>query len=69
MPETFKAIVINHEGEKFSRDIKELDKNFLGNGDVLVKIITEQAGVVIMQRRIHRVHPGDSLIQVTQRLE
>ena len=38
-------------------------------GDVLVKIITEQAGVVIMQRRIHRVHPGDSLIQVTQRLE
>ncbi len=38
MPETFKAIVINQEGEKFSRDIKELDKNFLGNGDVLVKI-------------------------------
>ena len=38
-------------------------------GDVLVKIITEQAGVLIMQRRIHRVYPGDSLIQVTQRLE
>ena len=38
MPETFKAIVINQEGEKFSRDIKELDKNFLGNGEVLVKI-------------------------------
>ena len=38
MPETFKAIVINQEGEKFSRDIKELDKNFLGNAEVLVKI-------------------------------
>ena len=38
MPETFKAIVINQEGEKFSRDIKELDKNFLGNDEVLVKI-------------------------------
>ena len=34
----FKAIVINQEGEKFSREIKELDKTFLGDGDVLVKV-------------------------------
>ena len=38
MPDTFKAIVINQEGEKFSREIKTVDKKFLGDGDVLVKI-------------------------------
>ena len=38
MPDTFKAIVINQEGEKFSREVKTVDKKFLGEGDVLVKI-------------------------------
>ena len=38
MSDTFKAIVINQEGEKFSREIKTVDKKFLGDGDVLVKI-------------------------------
>ena len=38
MSETFKAIVINQEGENFSREIKEVDGKFLGEGDVLVKI-------------------------------
>ena len=37
MSETFKAVVINQDGENFSREIKEVDKNFL-EGDVLVKI-------------------------------
>ena len=38
MSEKFKAIVINQEGENFTREIKEVEKNFLGEGDVLVKI-------------------------------
>ena len=38
MSDKFKAIVINQEGENFSREIKEVDKNFLGEGDVLVKV-------------------------------
>ena len=38
MSDKFKAIVINQEGEKFSREIKTVDKKFLGEGDVLVKI-------------------------------
>ena len=37
MPDKFKAIVINQEGENFSREIKEVDKTFL-EGDVLVKV-------------------------------
>tara|TARA_B100000965_G_scaffold369688_1_gene357235 strand:+ start:1084 stop:2085 length:1002 start_codon:yes stop_codon:yes gene_type:complete len=38
MSDTFKAIVINQEGENFSREIKDIDKSFLGEGDVLVKV-------------------------------
>ena len=34
----FKAIVLNQSGDKFSREIKTLEKDFLKNGDVLVKI-------------------------------
>ena len=34
----FKAIVIDNQSEKFSRDVKELDLSFLDQGDVLVKI-------------------------------
>tara|TARA_B100001123_G_scaffold421129_1_gene528343 strand:- start:65 stop:1060 length:996 start_codon:yes stop_codon:yes gene_type:complete len=37
MADKFKAIVINQEGENFSREIKEIDKNFL-DGEVLVKV-------------------------------
>ena len=38
MNSTFKAIVINQTGEKFSREIKNLDKSFFKTGDVLVKV-------------------------------
>ena len=38
MSEKFKAIVINQSGEKFSREVKTLDKSFLNVGDVFVKI-------------------------------
>jgi len=38
MNENFKAIVLNQSGEKFSREIKKLDKSFFKTGDVLVKI-------------------------------
>ena len=37
MSDQFKAIVINQEGENFSRGVKDIDKSFL-EGDVLVKI-------------------------------
>ena len=38
MPNTFKAIVIDNQNENFSREVKEIDKNFLGDGEVLVKV-------------------------------
>tara|TARA_B100001248_G_scaffold45595_1_gene29017 strand:- start:48 stop:314 length:267 start_codon:yes stop_codon:yes gene_type:complete len=38
MSEKFKAIVIDNQNDKFSRKVDELDKSFLGNEDVLVKV-------------------------------
>ena len=38
MSDKFKAIVLNQSGDQFSREIKTLDKSFLKDGDVLVKI-------------------------------
>ena len=38
MSEEFKAIVLNQEGEQFSREIKTLEKSFLNSGDVLIKV-------------------------------
>ena len=38
MPETFKALVINQEGENFSREVKKQNFDFLNEGEVLVKI-------------------------------
>ncbi len=38
MNEKFKAIVVNQSADHFSREVKDLDKNFLKDGDVLVKI-------------------------------
>ncbi len=38
MPEKFKALVINQEGESFTREVKELDLGFLNEGEVLVKV-------------------------------
>ena len=38
MIDKFKAIVLNQSGDKFSREIKTLDKSFFKIGDVLVKV-------------------------------
>ena len=38
MSDEFKAIVLNQSGEKFSREIKTLDRSFFKSGDVLVKV-------------------------------
>ena len=38
MSDTFKALVINQEGENFTREVKSIDKSFLKHGDVLVKV-------------------------------
>ena len=38
MSDNFKALVINQEGENFTRQIKSVNKNFLKHGDVLVKV-------------------------------
>ncbi len=38
MVDKFKAIVINQEGESFKREIKELDLDFLDQGEVLIKV-------------------------------
>jgi acrylyl-CoA reductase (NADPH) len=38
MSEKFKAIVLDQSNDKFSREVKTLDKNFLNSGDVLIKV-------------------------------
>ena len=38
MSDKFKALVINQEGENFSREIKDIQKSFLKHGDVYVKV-------------------------------
>ena len=38
MPDKFKALVLNQEGENFTREVKEVDKDFLKHGDVLIKV-------------------------------
>ena len=38
MSDKFKAIVLNQSGDKFTREIKTLEKSFFKSGDVLVKV-------------------------------
>ena len=38
MSEQFKALVINQEGENFTREVKSIDKSFLKHGDVTIKV-------------------------------
>ena len=38
MSDKFKALVLNQEGENFTREVVELDKSFLKHGDVTVKV-------------------------------
>ena len=38
MSDHFKALIINQEGENFTREVKLIDKSFLKHGDVLVKV-------------------------------
>ena len=38
MSDQFKALILNQNGESFSREIKSVEKNFLKHGDVTVKV-------------------------------
>ena len=38
MSDQFKALILNQDGENFTREVKSLDKSFLKHGDVLVKV-------------------------------
>mgnify|MGYP006249473737 CR=1 FL=1 len=38
MSDQFKALIINQEGDNFTREVKSIDKTFLKHGDVTVKI-------------------------------
>ncbi len=38
MSDQFKALILNQEGENFKREVKSIEKNFLKNGDVTVKV-------------------------------
>ncbi len=38
MSEQFKALILNQEGDNFTRDVKSIDKSFLKHGDVTVKV-------------------------------
>ena len=38
MSDQFKAIILNQEGDKFTREVKSIDKSFLKHGDVTIKV-------------------------------
>ena len=38
MSDQFKALILNQEGETFTREVKSIDKSFLKHGDVTVKV-------------------------------
>ena len=38
MSKKFKAVVIDNQNEKFTREIKEIDTSYLKDGNVLVKV-------------------------------
>ena len=38
MSDNFKALIVNQEGENFTREVKKINKSFLKHGDVLVKV-------------------------------
>ena len=38
MPDQFKALIVNQEGENFTREVKSIDKSFLKHGDVTVQV-------------------------------
>ena len=38
MSDNFKALIVNQEGDKFTREVKSINKDFLKHGDVLVKV-------------------------------
>ena len=38
MSDKFKALLLNQDGESFTREIKSIEKNFLKHGDVTVKV-------------------------------
>ena len=38
MSDQFKALILNQDGESFTREVKSIEKNFLKHGDVTVKV-------------------------------
>mgnify|MGYP000846693608 CR=1 FL=1 len=38
MSDNFKALILNQEGENFTREVKSIEKSFLKHGDVTVKL-------------------------------
>ncbi len=38
MSNQFKALILNQDGESFTREVKSIEKNFLKHGDVTVKV-------------------------------
>ena len=38
MSDQFKALIINQEGDNFTRQVKSIDKSFLKHGDVTIKV-------------------------------
>ena len=38
MADQFKALIVNQEGENFTREVKTIDKSFLKHGDVTIQV-------------------------------
>ena len=51
MSDQFKALIVNQEGENFTREVKSIDKSFLKHGDVTVQVdysdLNFKAGMIL----------------------
>ena len=56
MSDQFKALILNQDGESFTREIKSTDKNFLKHGDVTVKV--EYSGLNYKDALILKMEQG-----------
>ena len=66
MSDQFKALIINQEGESFTREIKSIDKSFLKHGGRLVKEFPHIPGIdfsgTVLESENSKFKEGDEVI-------
>ena len=73
MSDQFKALILNQEGDSFTREVKSIDKSFLKHGDVTIKVeysglnykdslILKNGARVVSVMKINNVNDRGSII-------